>query len=159
MIASDPRPSALGLGSDAIIASLAAGEQGEVRGIEKSPLLAFLVEAGLSSGETGPDVLGPNPFHRLIQNVKAGLPRLKPRLDKKSEKRAFFNSAQDDVLVVGKERFELYHSEGEKFFFHPNSAMFRAKRMLRGEPDPFVEAAQVEHFALFACGKARNDRV
>ncbi|MCY7835720.1 class I SAM-dependent methyltransferase [Bacillus haynesii] len=51
---------------------------------------------------------------------------------------------QDDVLVVGKERFELYHSEGEKFFFHPNSAMFRAKRMLKGEPDPFVEAAQVE---------------
>lgn len=46
--------------------------------------------------------------------------------------------------MVGKERFELYHSEGEKFFFHPNSAMFRAKRMLRGEPDPFVEAAQVE---------------
>ena len=29
----------LGLGSDAIIASLAAGEQGEVCGIEKSPLL------------------------------------------------------------------------------------------------------------------------
>lgn len=51
---------------------------------------------------------------------------------------------QDDVLVVGKERFELYHSEGEKFFFHPNSAMFRAKRMLKGEPDPFFEAAQVE---------------
>lgn len=50
---------------------------------------------------------------------------------------------QDDVLVVGKERFELYHSDGEKFFFHPNSAMFRAKRLLKGETDPFVEAAQL----------------
>ncbi|ASB88792.1 hypothetical protein CHH92_14050 [Bacillus sonorensis] len=51
---------------------------------------------------------------------------------------------QDEVLVVGKERFELYHSEGEKFFFHPNSAMFRAKRFLKGEADPFVEAAHIQ---------------
>ncbi|MED1741032.1 class I SAM-dependent methyltransferase [Bacillus swezeyi] len=51
---------------------------------------------------------------------------------------------QDQVLVVGKERFELYFTDGEKFFFHPNSAMFRAKRFLKGEADPFIEAAQIE---------------
>ncbi|MFO6498795.1 MULTISPECIES: class I SAM-dependent methyltransferase [Bacillus] len=51
---------------------------------------------------------------------------------------------QDEVLVVGKERFELYFADGEKFFFHPNSAMFRAKRLLKGEADPFIEAAQLK---------------
>ncbi|WP_309244905.1 class I SAM-dependent methyltransferase [Bacillus sp. WMMC1349] len=51
---------------------------------------------------------------------------------------------QDEVLVVGKERFELYFTDGEKFFFHPNSAMFRAKRLLKGETDPFIEASQLK---------------
>lgn len=49
-----------------------------------------------------------------------------------------------DVLVVGKERFEWYQSNGEKFFFHPSSAMFRVKRVLRGEKDPLIEAAQLK---------------
>ncbi|MFS0656735.1 class I SAM-dependent methyltransferase [Bacillus sp. 179-C3.3 HS] len=49
-----------------------------------------------------------------------------------------------DVLVVGKERFEWYQSNGEKFFFHPSSAMFRVKRILRGEHDPLIEAAQLQ---------------
>lgn len=48
------------------------------------------------------------------------------------------------VLVVGTERMELYSTPGEKpFFFHPNSAMFRVKRLLGGECDPFVEAAGI----------------
>lgn len=41
-------------------------------------------------------------------------------------------SAERDLLVVGKERFELYTKQGAKFFFHPNTAMFRAKRFLQG---------------------------
>lgn len=47
-----------------------------------------------------------------------------------------------DCIVIGKERFELF-GKGQKhpFFFHPNSAMFRIKRLLNGEHDPFVEAA------------------
>ncbi|MGM0755306.1 MAG: class I SAM-dependent methyltransferase [Bacillota bacterium] len=49
-----------------------------------------------------------------------------------------------DVLVVGKERFEWYQPNGEKFFFHPSSAMFRVKRLLRGEKDPLIEAAQLK---------------
>ncbi|MBS4215948.1 class I SAM-dependent methyltransferase [Neobacillus rhizophilus] len=50
-----------------------------------------------------------------------------------------------DCLVVGKERLELHKAEfAEPFFFHPNSAMFRIKRLLRGEHDPFAVAAKLE---------------
>lgn len=48
-----------------------------------------------------------------------------------------------DVLVVGKERFEWYQPNGEKFFFHPSSAMFRVKRLMRGEKDPLIEATEL----------------
>nr|WP_087990469.1 class I SAM-dependent methyltransferase [Bacillus subtilis] len=50
-------------------------------------------------------------------------------------------SAERDLLVVGKERFELYTKQGAKFFFHPNTAMFRAKRFLRDEREPMLRAA------------------
>ncbi|MFE8695788.1 class I SAM-dependent methyltransferase [Cytobacillus sp. FJAT-53684] len=51
----------------------------------------------------------------------------------------------EDCLVVGKERLELYPIEGESpFFFHPNSAMFRIKRVMKGEHDPFLEATKLE---------------
>jgi 16S rRNA G966 N2-methylase RsmD len=56
----------------------------------------------------------------------------------------------DDCIVVGKERLELYPlGENEPFFFHPNSAMFRIKRLLKGEHDPFLEAAQLKHGMSF----------
>ncbi|WNS73926.1 class I SAM-dependent methyltransferase [Bacillus sp. DTU_2020_1000418_1_SI_GHA_SEK_038] len=51
---------------------------------------------------------------------------------------------EGDCIVVGKERLELYpYGEKEPFFFHPNSAMFRIKRIMKGEPDPFIEAASI----------------
>lgn len=47
-----------------------------------------------------------------------------------------------DILVVGKERLELFSlGSDEPFFFHPNSASFRVKRVLNGEKDSFIEAA------------------
>ncbi|WP_071459898.1 class I SAM-dependent methyltransferase [Bacillus massilinigeriensis] len=47
-------------------------------------------------------------------------------------------------MVVGKERLELYlKGEEQPFFFHPNSAMFRIKRLLKGEKDPLVSAAEL----------------
>lgn len=50
-----------------------------------------------------------------------------------------------DVLVVGKNRLAIYpKGTEESFFFHPNSAMFRVKRLMRGEHDPFVQAAKLE---------------
>jgi Putative SAM-dependent methyltransferase len=56
-----------------------------------------------------------------------------------------------DCLVAGKERLELHEREksGEPFFFHPNSASFRIKRLMRGERDPLVEAARLEEGMSF----------
>ncbi|PGF06689.1 protein-L-IsoD(D-D) O-methyltransferase [Bacillus pseudomycoides] len=52
---------------------------------------------------------------------------------------------EQDVLVVGKNRLAIYPKGTEElFFFHPNSAMFRVKRLMRGEHDPFVQAAKLE---------------
>ncbi|CAN2250919.1 class I SAM-dependent methyltransferase [Bacillus vallismortis] len=58
-------------------------------------------------------------------------------------------SAARDLLVVGKERFELYTKQGAKFFFHPNTAMFRAKRFLRGEREPMLRAADLSEGDTF----------
>ncbi len=50
----------------------------------------------------------------------------------------------EDVLVVGKNRIEIYPSHGnEPLFFHPNSAMFRMKRIMKGEHDPFIQASEL----------------
>ncbi|MEI5907283.1 class I SAM-dependent methyltransferase [Bacillus spongiae] len=52
---------------------------------------------------------------------------------------------QSSCLVVHNTRIEL-HIKGEKrpFFFHPNSASLRMKRILKGEVDPLLQVAQVE---------------
>ncbi|OLO40282.1 protein-L-IsoD(D-D) O-methyltransferase [Alkalihalophilus pseudofirmus] len=52
---------------------------------------------------------------------------------------------QDDIFVVGKEKLFYYsiHSK-EPFFFHPNSAMFRYKRLRNDGYDPFIEASQLK---------------
>lgn len=48
------------------------------------------------------------------------------------------------VLVAGTNRYELHRIGMDKpFFFHPNSAAFRLKRLLREETDPLVEIAQL----------------
>ncbi|MDM5298454.1 class I SAM-dependent methyltransferase [Bacillus pumilus] len=64
-------------------------------------------------------------------------------IDRRKQSVRQLAKTRGDVLVVGKERFEWYQSNGEKFFFHPSSAMFRVKRILRGEKDPLIEAAQL----------------
>ncbi|WP_174732921.1 class I SAM-dependent methyltransferase [Mesobacillus harenae] len=53
---------------------------------------------------------------------------------------------QDDCIVMGRDRLELYPiGVKEPFFFHPNSAMFRIKRLLNEEHDPFIEAAELKN--------------
>jgi Putative SAM-dependent methyltransferase len=52
--------------------------------------------------------------------------------------------ADSGCIVVGKERLELFEKNSvQPFFFHPNSAMFRIKRLIRGEVDPFAHAAKL----------------
>ncbi|WP_285766068.1 class I SAM-dependent methyltransferase [Peribacillus sp. SI8-4] len=54
-------------------------------------------------------------------------------------------NGQEDCLVYGKKRMELYrYSEKEPFFFHPNLAMIRMKRLIRGESDPFLMAGDIK---------------
>ena len=49
------------------------------------------------------------------------------------------------VLVAGSNRYDLYRIGMEQpFFFHPNSAAFRFKRMINGEIDPLIEVAQLK---------------
>ena len=58
-----------------------------------------------------------------------------------------------NVIVAGKSRYE-YYSKGATapFFFHPNSAAFRLKRVARGEADPFLDACNlVEGATLLDC--------
>jgi len=56
------------------------------------------------------------------------------------------NTFQNNVLVAGKERLEYYKlGESEPFFFHPNSAMFRVKRIKKGEKDTFIEATNLSY--------------
>lgn len=48
------------------------------------------------------------------------------------------------VLVAGLSRYELFRVGMEKpFFFHPNSAAFRLKRLVKGETDPLIEVTQL----------------
>ncbi|MDQ0412018.1 class I SAM-dependent methyltransferase [Mesobacillus stamsii] len=72
------------------------------------------------------------------------IPRKKTSVSKLQEQ------IKDDCLVVGKERLELFPlGEIEPFFFHPNSAMFRIKRLMSGERDPLIEAAQLHEGMSF----------
>ena len=51
------------------------------------------------------------------------------------------NDTNADIVLVKKERLELYSlGAAEPFFFHPNSAAFRLKRLINGEQDSMLEA-------------------
>lgn len=55
-----------------------------------------------------------------------------------------------DVLVIGKKRYELFmRTQSEPFFFHPNSAVFRIKRIQKREHDPFIEATNLKLGSTF----------
>ncbi len=56
------------------------------------------------------------------------------------------NVYNSDVLVVSSNRLSIYQVGFEEpMFFHPNSAMFRVKRFLRGEIDPFLKATKLSN--------------
>lgn len=57
---------------------------------------------------------------------------------------------QKDIIVVGKNRIEIYPLHGEEpLFFHPNSAMFRIKRLMKLEHDPFQDATRLSYGMSF----------
>lgn len=58
-----------------------------------------------------------------------------------------------DVLVVSIDKLAIYQIDFEHpLFFHPNSAMFRVKRFLRGEKDPFLIATKLtKNMSILDC--------
>ncbi|MBU8907379.1 class I SAM-dependent methyltransferase [Desertibacillus haloalkaliphilus] len=55
-----------------------------------------------------------------------------------------------DVLVVGEAKMMIYRfGSDEPIFFHPNSAMFRVRRFVRGETDPLLLTSQLKEGMSF----------
>lgn len=48
-----------------------------------------------------------------------------------------------DILIVSDKLYYYNAQRQEPFFFHPNSAMYRIKRIINGEDDPFVVASSL----------------
>ncbi|MCE4042757.1 class I SAM-dependent methyltransferase [Lysinibacillus fusiformis] len=64
---------------------------------------------------------------------------------KKRSVRKMSEAFQANIIVAGKNRYDYYaYGVEEPFFFHPNSAAFRLKRIARGEAEPFLEATQLQ---------------
>lgn len=63
------------------------------------------------------------------------------------------HAENENIVVVGKDGIQLYHRDGkEPYFFHPNVAMIRVKRIINGESDPLIEAADLkEGDSFFDC--------
>jgi hypothetical protein len=54
------------------------------------------------------------------------------------------NQYQSDLFVVATNRLSIHQlGTDNPTFFHPSSAMFRVKRILRGESDPFLQATKL----------------
>lgn len=64
-----------------------------------------------------------------------------------------FNTHQTDIAIVGKERLTIIpFSTKEPIYFHPSLSMIRAKRLLKGEKDTFIEAAGIkENMSVLDC--------
>ncbi|WP_432355712.1 class I SAM-dependent methyltransferase [Sporosarcina sp. A2] len=63
---------------------------------------------------------------------------------KKRSVKQLMDSYACDVLVAGKQRYELYrYGAVEPFFFHPDTSAFRLKRLMKGESDPLIEVCQL----------------
>ncbi|MFS0823058.1 class I SAM-dependent methyltransferase [Bacillus sp. 1P02SD] len=78
---------------------------------------------------------------KLAKNVAAELAVPFLRRNKQSIHK-LQEQTEDDILVVGKNRIEIHPRDGDNpLFFHPNSAMFRMKRIIKGEHDPFIQAS------------------
>ncbi|QVY60081.1 class I SAM-dependent methyltransferase [Cytobacillus gottheilii] len=86
------------------------------------------------------------PDEQNIQQARQAAEQLGIRFvyRKKRSIQSIQEQENSDCIVFGKERLELYRKgEREPFFFHPNSAMFRMKRIIRDEHDPFLTACNL----------------
>ncbi|HWO76317.1 MAG TPA: class I SAM-dependent methyltransferase [Bacillus sp. (in: firmicutes)] len=81
----------------------------------------------------------------LIQTKQAAKQLNLPYIERgKRSIESLQQETMSDILIIGKERMELYpFGSLEPIFFHPSSAMFRIKRLERGEKDPLIEVSQL----------------
>lgn len=72
---------------------------------------------------------------------------------KKQSIHTLLNQHQTPITVVGRDKLSIIPlSTKEPIYFHPNLSMIRAKRVLKGEKDLFVEAAELEvNMTLLDC--------
>lgn len=85
-------------------------------------------EVAVKLGEEAAEILG----YPFVERKKRSIARLQKE----------YHSA---VIVSGHDRFELYRPGMEKpFFFHPNSAAFRLKRLVKGEHDPLIKVGELK---------------
>lgn len=90
-----------------------------------------------TAGRTNPYMI------RLAQGIANDLKAT--YISRKKQSVQTLSEEHGDVLVVGKSRLEWHKRGGtEPFFFHPNSAMFRLKRLQKGEHDPLIAAADLK---------------
>lgn len=87
-----------------------------------------------------PDALSLEKAHFVQEKLNVDLiPRNKQSLKKIAE------THKANIIVAAKHRYEyIPFGATEPFFFHPSSAAFRIKRVVRGEKDTFIEAAQLQ---------------
>ena len=84
-------------------------------------------EKSITNASLAVDALG----YEFVARAKRSITRIQEE----------YNSA---VLVASANRYELYRIGMDKpFFFHPNTAAVRLKRLLNREADPFLEATQL----------------
>ena len=58
---------------------------------------------------------------------------------------AKMHELSSNIVVIGKQGIELHNERAsEPYFFHPNVAMIRAKRILKGEHDPLIEVSRLQ---------------
>ena len=80
---------------------------------------------------------------RKAEQIAAGLDLPFSFRNKRSV--SFFLKEFENVMVVGKQTLELHgRSSKEPYFFHPNLAMVRVKRLASGLNDAFIEAAELK---------------
>lgn len=78
----------------------------------------------------------------LFASTMLAIPFIERR---KQSMKKMMEQEQANILIAGKLRYEYYaFGQQEPFFFHPSSAAFRAKRLVRGEKDTFLEAVQLK---------------
>lgn len=87
------------------------------------------------------------PDELSLQLVNAASEALKAQVvpRKKRSVSKLMNEYAANVIIAGKNRYEYYaYGADSPFFFHPNSAAFRLKRVARGEEEPLLTACQLQ---------------